>query len=51
MFAQLRSLQTDLTAWQRGEIEQRSALRDWLVRVDRATRGDALTPASTRAAA
>jgi glutathione S-transferase len=51
MFAQLRSLQTDLTAWQRSEIEQRGALRDWLNRVDRATRGDALVSTSAREAA
>jgi glutathione S-transferase len=52
MFAQLRSLRTDLTAWQKSEIEQRGALRDWLDRVDRATTGEALpAPRPAREAA
>jgi glutathione S-transferase len=51
MFAQLRSLRTDLTAWQKSEIESRPALREWLDRVDRATAGEGLEAISTRRAA
>jgi glutathione S-transferase len=52
MFAQLRSLRTDLTPWQRSEVERRDTLRNWLDRVDRATTGEALdTPHPTSKAA
>jgi glutathione S-transferase len=52
MFAQLRSLRTELTAWQNGEIEKRGTLRAWLDRVDRATNGNAFdAPRPARAAA
>jgi glutathione S-transferase len=54
MFAQLRSLRTELTPWQKSEVERRTTLRDWIDRVDRATAGEAFDAASaisTRAAA
>jgi glutathione S-transferase len=37
LFAQLQSLRTVLTPWQRAEVERRTALRAWLDRVDAAT--------------
>lgn len=38
LFAQLHSLRTPLTPWQAAEVERRPRLRDWLGRVDAATR-------------
>ncbi|MCP3141852.1 glutathione S-transferase family protein [Pyxidicoccus xibeiensis] len=38
LFAQLHSLRTPLTSWQRGEVARRARLSTWLDRVDTATR-------------
>jgi glutathione S-transferase len=38
LFAQLHSLRTSLTPWQRDSVEARESLRQWLDRVDVATR-------------
>ena len=38
LFAQLHSLRSALTPWQREQVEARPALRAWLDRVDAATR-------------
>lgn len=38
LFAQLHSLRSPLTPWQRDQVEARPALRAWLDRVDAATR-------------
>lgn len=38
LFAQLHSLCTPLTPWQQSQVQARPRLRDWLARVDQATR-------------
>lgn len=42
LFGQLQSLRTELTPWQRGEVDSRRRLAAYLDRVDAATRGEAL---------
>jgi glutathione S-transferase len=42
LFAALQELRIPLTPWHRDQIEQRQALTDWLNRVDRSTRTEAL---------
>ncbi len=44
LFAQLQSFRTPLTPWQSHAVEQKTALRGWLDRVDAQTRASAVQP-------